>query len=403
MRGLTKDIGTTKAVGALLGLSLSTFIYVTAEMLPIGLLLVISRDLNVSPSAVGMLVTGYGLVVVVASVPLTLLTRRVPRRSLVSGVLVTFVVANSLSAAASSYWILMGARLVIALSQALFWSVVVSTASSLFSPYIRGRVIAVVFTGGSLAAVLGIPLGTWLGQQLGWRIAFLALTGFGVAAAGAVATLLPGGPPEDSPATHGTTPSVRRYSVLLIVTILATTGAFTTFTYITSFLTGLGTFTSEAIGPLLLARGVAGILGVAVGGVLVDTRPWLAAVVPLVLQAVALLGLYGFGNAPVVTIGLVALTGLSFAALNAALASLVLHVAPGRADVAGSGAATATNVGITVGAFIGGALLPGPGVRSTALVGGLFSLAALVAAFCGLRPLSPVHRRWALTVFGWLG
>ena len=99
-----------------------------------------------------------------------------PRRLLLSSLLAVFVLASWVSAAASSYRVLL-ARVVTALSQALFWSVVVSTTAGLFPPRVRGRVIAVVFAGSSLAAVLGLPVGTWLGQQAGWRTAFLALSG----------------------------------------------------------------------------------------------------------------------------------------------------------------------------------------------------------------------------------
>jgi predicted MFS family arabinose efflux permease len=99
--------------------------------------------------------------------------------------------------------------------------------------------------------------------------------------------------------------------------------------------------------------------------------------IPVTAQATALLGLYALAGTPVAAVGLVALSGLSFAALATALASRVLQVAPGNADMAAAGATTAVNVGITAGAFIGSILLPGLGVRSTALVGGLLSLAAL--------------------------
>src|SRR5215217_5168968 len=169
--------GTAKAVGALVAMAVATFVYVTTEILPIGLLLLISADLGVSPSAAGLLVTWYGLVVVVASLPLTQLTRRVPRRPLLSGLLAVFVLATWGSALASSYEVLLAARVVTALSQALFWSVVVPTAAGLFRPQVRGRVVAVVLGGVSLAAVLGLPIGTWLGQQFGWRTAFVALSG----------------------------------------------------------------------------------------------------------------------------------------------------------------------------------------------------------------------------------
>jgi MFS transporter, DHA1 family, inner membrane transport protein len=235
----------------------------------------------------------------------------------------------------------------------------------------------VVFAGRSLAAMLGLPVGTWLGQQAGWRTAFLALSGFGLAAMVTIAACLPTALPGSGHAARGTTPDARRYLTLMTTTILATTGTFAAYTYITPFLTEVSRFAAAATGPLLLVRGVAGIVGVAAGGALVDRNPWAAMLIPVTAQAAALLGLYALAGTPVAAVGLVALSGLSFAALTTALASRVLQVAPGNADMAAAGAATAVNVGITAGAFIGSILLPGLGVRSTALVGGLLSLAAL--------------------------
>jgi MFS transporter, DHA1 family, inner membrane transport protein len=377
---MTGRRSTATAVGALLALAVAAFTYVTTETLPIGLLLLMTADLGVSPSAVGLLVTYYGLVVVVASLPLTHVTRRVPRRLLLCGLLAVFVLATWVSAAASSYWVLLAARVVTALSQALFWAIVVPTAAGLFPPRLRGRVIAVVFAGSSLAAVLGLPVGTWLGQQAGWRTAFLALSAFGLAAMVTIATCLPTAMPGSGHAARGTTPDARRYLTLMAMTILATTGTFAAFTYVTPFLIEVSRFPAAATGPLLLVRGLAGIAGVAVGGALVDRSPWAAMLIPVMAQATALLGLYALGGTPVAAAGLVALSGLSFAALTTALASRVLQVAPGSADLAAAGASTAVNVGITAGAFIGSILLPGLGARSTALAGGLLSLAALGVA-----------------------
>jgi MFS transporter, DHA1 family, inner membrane transport protein len=136
---MTGRRSTATAVGALLALAVAAFTYVTAETLPIGLLLLMTADLGVSPSAVGLLVTCYGLVVVVASLPLTHVTRRMPRQLLLSGLLAVFVMATWVSAAAASYRVLLAARVVTALSQALFWSIVVPTAAGLFPPRVRGR------------------------------------------------------------------------------------------------------------------------------------------------------------------------------------------------------------------------------------------------------------------------
>jgi DHA1 family inner membrane transport protein len=177
----------------------------------------------------------------------------------------------------------------------------------------------------------------------------------------------------------------------MAMTVLAATGAFAAFTYITPFLIEVSGFPAAATGPLLLVRGVAGIVGVAAGGALVDHRPWAAMVAPVAAQTTALLGLYALGGTPVVAVALVALSGLAFGALTTALASRVLQVAPGSADLAAAGASTAVNVGITAGALVGSVLLPGVGVRGTALLGGLLSLAALAAAL--VEPVAAGDRR----------
>ncbi len=241
----------------------------------------------------------------------------------------------------------------------------------------RGRVLAVVFGSSALGIVLGVPGGTWLGQQAGWRVAFLALSGLCLLALVMTAVLMPTARPEQGHAASGTTPDARRYSLLVVTTALLVTGVFTAYTYISPFLTEVSGFPSRAVSPLLLVFGVAGIVGTIAAGALIDRSPRAAMISAVALQATALLGLYLVGTVAPVVIGLVALSGLSMSALAATLQSRILDVAPGSSDVASAGVGTAFNVGIGGGAFVGGLLLPGFGVRSTPLVGGLLAVAAL--------------------------
>lgn len=380
-------------VGALIALSMAAFTYVTTETLPIGMLDLISRGTRSSLSAVGLLVTFYGLVVIAATVPLTQLTRRVPRRYLISGLLAVFVVATLGSALASSYGLLLVSRIVTALSQALFWATVVSSAAGLFPRRVRGRAVSLVFAGNSLATVLGVPAGTWLGQHFGWRSSFGALSCVGLLAMLAVAWLLPTRKPGEGEASRGTAPDARRYWLTLTVVSLAGTGAFISFTYVTPFLTQVSKFSPGALSLILLARGIAGFAGVFMGGRMSDWNPWIAIGTPVALQTLALCALYLAGAQPAAAVILVSVAGLSFSALCTALTGRILQVAPGSVDMATAGTSIAVNVGITAGAFIGGGLLPGFGVRSTALAGGLVSIAALAAVFGELllrsRPSSP--------------
>ena len=367
-----------KAIAALLALSFSTFTYVTVETLPIGLLPLIADDLAVSPSAVGMLVTGYGLVVVAASIPLAALTQRWTPKWVLVALLALLVLTTLMSALATTYWVLLAARLLTALSQALFWSIVTPTAAALFPERVRGRAVSVLSGGSSLAAVLGAPVGTWLGQQSGWQVAFLAVSGFSLLLLAAVAVLLPATPAGASSAARGTSPDAGRFRVLLGTIALVVTGSFAAFTYISEFLTDVNGFSSEAIGPLLFVRGVAGLLGVVIVGLLVDRGPWPTMITMVVLQVVAL-GLHYFsGDVKSVAVVAVALGGLALAGMAAALGVRLMQVAPGTTVLASAGTSTAFNLGITAGALVGGVLLPAAGVRSTALAGAVLTVGALV-------------------------
>jgi MFS transporter, DHA1 family, inner membrane transport protein len=371
-----------RATCAVAALTVAIFTFVTVEELPIGLLTLISADLEVSLSAVGLLVTGYALVVMVASVPLTRVTRRIPRRHLLAGLLAVFIVATWVSAVAASYWVLLAARITTALTHAVFWSIVVPAAAGLFSPRVRGRVVAFVLTGGSMAIVLGVPAGTWLGQQFGWRMAFVAASGLSLLTFVAIAALLPTAKPEDSHAATGVEPDARRYWIVVVATAVAVGGVFTAYTYVTPFLTQVAGFSAAAISPLLLVNGLAGFAGNAAAGAAADRRPREALMAAVALHCVALFGLYLFSTVRPLVVGLLALTGFSLAGMATALSNRVLVVAPGSSDIASAGSSAAFNAGIAGGALVGGALLPNFGVLSTVGAGGLLCLVAFVVLVC---------------------
>jgi len=390
--------GNWSAVAVLIALTLAVFSYVTTESLPIGLLPLIAKGLGTTAAAVGLLVTGYGLIVVMASLPLARVTRRFPRRRLLSILFGVFIVSTFLSGLAWNYWLLMVARMLTALSQTLFWCLVTPVAAGLFRPEVRGRAVSILYAGVSVAALVGIPAGTWLGQQTSWRAAFFALSGLGLVILIAVMALLPDTPAGQGAADRGTAPDRGRYLSIVATTAVSVTGAFTAFTYISPFLTGVTGFAESTIGALLLVRGIAGLAGVLAVGYLVDRHGRLAMVGLMALQGLALAGQYAFGASRVATVVAICLSGFTLAGLPAILGSRVLMYAPGASEIAAAGTSTAFNVGITAGAWLGSVLLPGPGVRSTALVGALLSLVALVIAlaepvFASHRPEKQPHAR----------
>ncbi|GAA4941958.1 MFS transporter [Actinoplanes utahensis] len=362
----------------LLALAAAAFCYVATETMPIGVLTLVAGDLGVPEPAVGLLVTGYAVVVAVVTIPLTYATRNVPRRRLMIILLGVLVLGNLISALAPGYWLLLGARLLTAPSQAIFWGVVAPVVAAMFDVSVRGRVNAVVFAGASLGPMLGVPAGTWLGQQFSWRAAFVALTVLALAAFGA---LVAGMPDVRVAATHaatGTRPDRRRYAIFVAVTTLAVAGLYTSFTYTEVFLLSATGFTAAALAPLLLVRGAADFAGVAAGGYASDRWQRGAVTGSAAILAVALLGMYvAAGSGPIVAV-LLAATAFAIGALTPALQNRVLEVAPGSTDMASAGNSVAFNVGIAAGSLIGAAVFDGPGVRATALVGGLLALAGLV-------------------------
>ena len=382
---MRERFGGPSAIVALSVLSLSTFAYVTTETLPIGLLPLIARDLGSTASAVGLLITAYGLVVVLASIPLTRLTQRVNRRLLLCVLLAVFVAATAASAFARDYQTLLVSRIVTALSQAVFWAVVTPATAALFRPEVRPRALSILYAGSSVATLAGVPAGTWLGQQTSWRAAFLALSAIGIGILVTIAILLPSSPPGTSDADRGSAPDAGRYWAIVTYTALAITGAFASYTYISPFFTQVSHFGEGAVGPLLFARGLAGLTGVFVIGYLVGRNGWLAMTGVIGAQTVALAGQWALGSNQLATIVSICVSGFAIAGLSAGLGARVLEVAPSGSDLAAAGTSTAFNIGITLGAFVGSLLLPVFGVRATALAGVLFTLAALAVVLAEPR------------------
>ncbi|MFD7432007.1 MFS transporter [Streptomyces sp. NPDC059818] len=354
---------------------LAAFTFNTAENLPIGLLELIAEGLHVSLPSVGYLVTGYGVTVAVASLPLAHFTRAMPRRHVLTAVLTALVVSSLVAALAGSYWLLLGARLLTALAQALFWAVMGPIAVGLFRPGNRGRVIGALSVAGSLALVLGVPAGTWLGRQSGWPVPVAGVAALGSVSLVTIAVLLPTSRPEEGHAAYGTRPDARRFGTVLAAGILSATGAFAGYTYVVKFLGDVSGFSGGAVNALLVAFGIACLAGVTLTGALLDRFPDSVLATAVATQAVGMLGLYTAGGDPVAAVVFLTLTGAALGPVFMATQNEMLHCAPGRTDMALAANSGAYNAGIAVGAALGGLVLSLSDVRGTFLLGGLLSVA----------------------------
>ncbi|MFF1925602.1 MFS transporter [Streptomyces sp. NPDC058221] len=354
---------------------LAAFAFNTAENLPIGLLELIADGLHVSLPSVGYLVTGYGITVAVASLPLAHFTRTMPRRYVLTALLTALVVSSLAAATAESYWLLLAARLLTALAQALFWAVMGPVAVGLFRPAIRGRVVGALSVAGSAALVLGVPAGTWLGRQSGWPVPIVGVAALGFVSLVTIAVLLPTSRPEEGHAAYGTRPEARRFGTVLAAGTLSATGAFAGYTYIVKFLGDVSGFSGSTVNALLVAFGVACLAGVTVTGALLDRFPQSVLASALAVQAVGMLGLYAAGGDPVAAVVFLALMGGALGPVFMATQNEMLHCAPGRTDMALAANSGAYNAGIASGAALGGLVLSHSGVRGTFLMGGLLTVA----------------------------
>ena len=342
----------------------------------------------------GLLVSGYAVVVVLASVPLTRLTQRVPAPPAARRHHAPVRGGQPVAALAPTYAVLAGARLVTALTQALFWSVASATVTGPFPVAVRGRMVALFSTGAALAPVLGVPLGTWLGQQAGWRAAFAVLAGVGLATAAAVVALIPSYPPAAGGAARGTAPTRARFACCWSPPPSAIAGFLTLQTYVTPFLLDVSGFADAVLAPLLFVSGAAGVVGTIVVARTLDAVPIASLLAPLAIGTGSLLGPVRARRAE---------AGRGRAARRRSASRTRRSPPPCRAGCCNSPRAAPTShrpvsappstSGIAAGSLLGGALLPGPGPRLLGLIGGLLTLVALaVLAVDARRRAAHRHR-----------
>ncbi|MFI7099459.1 MFS transporter [Streptomyces sp. NPDC050161] len=391
---------------ALAVLALATFVVVTTELLPVGLLRPVSADLGVSESRVGLLVTVYAFTVGLSAAPLTAWTARWPRKRVFLAVCAVFALGTVLAAGAVDYAMLAAARFLCGAAHGVFWSVAAGYASAIARPGLPGRATALIFAGNSAALVLGVPLGTALGSALGWRAAFSVVAALAVLLCGAALWALPdtgtGAPTDarwevardgradarvraqdtdDARAAPGVLRALRLPGVLPVVgtTALLVLGHFTLYTYVTPLLRDLGVPDGAQLGALLGAYGLAGLAGTWVCGLLVDRRPRAAVLGTIGLMATAMAALLtGLPEAVAM-----ALWGAAFAAVPVCLQTTVLRLAPDAPDAASSWYVAGFNLGIGSGALAGGLVisaagLPALGWVALALVLGALALGHVV-------------------------
>ncbi|MFY2557816.1 MFS transporter [Corallococcus terminator] len=375
---------------ALFALTAGAFGIGVTEFVIMGLLLEVGTDLGVSISTAGLLISGYALGVVAGAPVLTVLTGRWSRKHVLLGLMVIFTLGNVGCALAPTYGTLMAARVLTALSHGTFFGVGSVVATGLVPADKRASAIAIMFTGLTVANILGVPLGTWLGQSLGWRSTFWAVAVIGLLAVAVIALFVPRdeAAPEASDWRADLRALGRRPVLLgLLTTVLGFAGVFTVFTFIAPLLTRLSGFSPSAVSPILLVFGGGLVVGNLVGGRLADRR-----LVPAILGTLAVLALVLFGmtfvlHDRVLTVIAVGLFGAAAFATVPPLQMWVLEKAEGAGQsLASSLNIGAFNLGNALGAWFGGVIIDrGPGLGAVTWVSALVPVSAILVVLVALR------------------
>ena len=368
-------------LGALLALAMTGFICIVTETLPAGLLPEIGSGLGVSASLAGQMVTVYALGSLLAAIPLTIATQSWRRRTVLLVTVVGFLVFNSLTALSSDYWLTLIARFFAGVSAGLAWSLIAGYARRMVAPHLQGRALAVAMVGTPIALSLGVPMGTWLGGFMGWRMAFGLMSGMTLVLIVWVLIKVPDYPGQSSSQRLPLrqvflTPGVRSVLAVVFTWMLAHN---ILYTYVAPFVSRAGL--DRDVDLVLLTFGVAALASIWLTGRLVDRHLRTTVLASLALFAAVsiFLGVFS-GSAVAVYVG-VFIWGLTFGGAATLLQTALADAAGKGSDVALSMNVVVWNSAIAGGGLLGGVLLGQWGTSAFAGVLLALLLISLVIAF----------------------
>ncbi|MFF9570372.1 MFS transporter [Streptomyces sp. NPDC014685] len=344
----------------IIALALTAFALGTAELVPNGLLPLISDDLGVSVSRAGWVTTSFALGAMIGGPLVAAATMRLPRKPLVIGLALVFMAANALTAATGSLLVVSASRALAGAMLGSFLGIAITIASSLVAPSRRATAIAVVFTGFTVSNVIGVPIGNVMGRAAGWEAAFWVVSVLALVGAVAMWMLLPGstagseGQAEDR--GFGVLRSGALWAAFLAIA-LSYGGLFVVYTYIAPYLTTVTGVSADSVTWLLLLFGAGLIGGNALGGRYADRSVTRTVVVILGALTVSLLALWALGSVlPAVLVLLVLLGGAGFGMVPP-LQSYALHLAGTASVLVSALAAASFNSGVALGSAVGGIVL----------------------------------------------
>ncbi|MGT2469905.1 MFS transporter [Paraburkholderia terrae] len=376
----------------LLALAISAFAIGTTEFVIMGLLPEVAKDLAVSLPSAGLLVSGYALGVAVGAPLLAVVTSKMPRKLALQLLMGVFIVGNVLCAIASDYSVLMIARVVTSFAHGSFFGIGAVVAASLVPQEKRASAIALMFTGLTLANVLGVPFGTFIGQQFGWRVAFWIVAAFGVLSLAGVTALVPNRH-DTGPASLGHEVRVLKDPqvwIALTMTVLGFGGVFVVFTYIAPILEQVSGFTPHGVTLILVLFGVGLTVGNTIGGKLADRSLMPSLMGILIALAVVMAVFAHTSHSQIAAAVTVFIWGIAAFATVPPLQMRVVEKAKAAPNLASTLNIGAFNVGNAGGAWLGGlAISHGYGLDALPYVAALVALAALALTWIAARMDAP--------------
>lgn len=366
-------------------LGLSIFSLGTTEFMIAGLLPLIADDLDVSVPAVGGLIAAFAIGMVIGAPVLTAASLRLPRKTTLIGALLLFVAGQVLGALAPTYGVLLAARIVTAVATGAFWGVAAVTAVRAVTPDRTARALSVLLGGLTVANVIGVPAGTWIGQWLGWRATFWVVGLIALLSlVGVVAAV-----PRDT--REARVPQLRdelrtfrnvRLWVALTTIVLYGGAMFGTFSYAAPLITDVAGLPESAVPAILFLFGLGAFFGNVIGGRVADRGVLLNQQVSFVALLVVMVALAVFAASPVAAVALMFMLGITGYSAAAALNGRVFHLSAAAPTLAAAVNTSAFNVGNTIGPWFGGAAIAaGLGFRAPVWVSVALLLGALGLTF----------------------
>ncbi|MBL1066592.1 MFS transporter [Streptomyces sp. 7-21] len=374
-------------LAGLLALATAGFLTMLTEAVPAGLLPQLSDSLDVSESQAGQLLTVYAAGSVVAAIPLTALTRGLPRRAVLLATIAVVAAVNLLTAVSSVYALTLVGRVVSGMAAGVQWAMLAGYAMRLVPAHLKGRALAVSMAGVPLALAFGVPVGTFAGSLLGWRYTFATM---GLLAVAVTVWILWSIPPFPGEPAASRTPVRKVFALPGIAAILLAAFAFEVghmnlYTYVASFLERSGL--EDHVGPVLLVFGVASMGGLFTAGALIDRNLRAVVLGSLGLFTGCMLVFGTGGTLPVVVVGTMAFWGFTLGIAPTMFQAASARAAGASAEVAQSMVVTVLNAGMSAGAMTGGIALDAAGTASLPWLS--------FAVFAGALALAVTARRHA--------